>query len=317
MGETKRATPIFSQDISFAQKLKLFILSIGKYIKQGDISNSSKVIVYYILLSLFPLVILIGNLLPLLQLNVDNVMEYVKLLFPEQVASLLLPTIKKILSNGSGSLLSVGLIVAVWASSRGINVLRISINRTYGVEDINFYATRQLFDSLIRRTISFFITIFSILMFGVLTVILVFGQTMLEWLIKRINLHQKFLEEFITWKWPIALVVIFIATAFLYYFLPNVKIRMMSVIPGSITTTAGISLLTQFFSLYIRYFGVSWSSYGTIGAFIIFLLWMNASAIVFMFGAALNASFSECYYGDIIINRSKLLNLLKEVRNES
>lgn len=317
MSETKSGTPVFFQDISVAKKLKLFIISMSKYIKQGDISNSSKIIVYYILLSLFPLVILIGNLLPLLHLNVDNVMGYVKLLFPKQVSSLLLPTIEKILSNGSSSLLSVGLVVAVWASSRGINVLRISVNRAYGVEDVNFYATGKLFDSIIRRTISFFITIFSVLMFGILTLIIIFGQTMLEWLIRKINLHQKFLEEFITWKWPIALVAILIASMFLYYFLPNVKVRIMSVIPGSVTTTLGVSLLTQFFSLYIRYFGVSWSSYGTIGAFIIFLLWMNASAIVFMFGAALNASFSECYYGDIIINKSKLVNLLKEVRNES
>ncbi|MGR3741455.1 YihY/virulence factor BrkB family protein [Companilactobacillus sp. DQM5] len=304
----KEKNPIFFQEISLKKKIELFISMIGKYFKQGNILNNSKVIIFYILLSLFPLLILIGNLLPLLHLNISETMEYIKLIFPTQVADLLNPTIRKILSQQSGGLISFGIIVALWSSSRGINSLRLSINEIYGVKDLPQYTQKTWLDVVIKRTMSFIITILSVIAFAIIAIVLIFGQILLEWLIKTVNLHQQFLSEFLTWKWPIALTILFLISLFMYYLLPSVKIRIRSVLCGTIVSTIGLSLLTQFFSLYMRYLGKSWSSYGTIGAFIVFLLWMNASSVVFMFGAVINAAFAECLDGSFTINTRNIIS---------
>ncbi|MDO1605198.1 YihY/virulence factor BrkB family protein [Lactobacillus sp. YT155] len=298
--------PIFQQNISFKEKMKAFVAAIGKYLDQGNILNNSKVVIYYILLSLFPIVIIIGNLLPFLNLNVTEVIEYSRIIFPSQVSNLLEPTIRQILSQQSGGLISFGIIVALWSSSKAINSIRQGINEIYGVKKISQYTKKPLLDIVLKRGMSFVITILSVLAFFVVTVVLIFGQIFLEWVIKTFQIEQEFLKDFLTWKWPIALTVVFLALFFLYYFLPSVKIKFKSVVMGTILTTTGFSLLTQFFSLYMRYFGTAWNSYGTIGAFIVFLLWMNASSTVFMFGGVVNAAFAECLDGDFkVLTRKK------------
>ena len=303
MNNQTNEIPVFLSDLPLNKKISAFIEKIVKFLNQGNIMNNAKVIVYYILLSLFPMIILLGNMLPLLHLNVNETMEYINTIFPTEVAELLAPTIKQLLSQASGGLISFGAIVTIWASSRGINSLKMSINDIYGIRKEPIYTQRTWLDWGIRRTVSFLITILSFLMFAALAVVLIFGQMFLEWLIKTFGLHQEFLNEFLTWKWPISLIVLLVVIGFLYYFLPNVQIKFRTIILGTVISTLGLSLLTQFFSLYMRYFGVSWNSYGTIGAFIVFLLWMNVSAVVFMFGAVVNAAFSECLEGEFIVSK--------------
>lgn len=293
--------PVFFQNIPFLKKVHLFSLEVGKYIKRGDIFNMAKVIIYYTLLSLFPIIILIGNLLPLLHIDVNQAMSYVHIIFPKPVAGLLLPTIENLLSKSDGGLVSFSIILTIWSGSKGINTLRNSINKVYGLENMNFYTNKTILDFALKRVVSVVITALSGLLLTALSIALIFGQFFIEWLIKTFNIHQRFLSEFLTWKWPIALAVIIIITIAMYYFLPFAKIKLLTVVPGLITTTVGLITLTQFFSLYIRYFGSSWNSYGTIGAFIVFLLWMNMCAVVVMFGATLNAAFSKCYTGSVAV----------------
>ncbi|GKQ43116.1 hypothetical protein RD055328_10390 [Companilactobacillus sp. RD055328] len=303
MSNQTSETPVFLSDLPLKKKISAFVEKTIEFLNQGNIINNAKVIVYYILLSLFPMIILLGSMLPFLHLNVSEVMEYINMIFPLQIAELLAPTIKQLLSQSSGSLISFGVVITIWASSRGINSLKMSINDIYGIRREPIYTQRTWLDWGIRRTVSVMITLFSFVMFAALAIILIFGQIFIEWLIKTFGLHQQFLNEFLTWKWPVALIVLFVVLGFLYYFLPNVQVKFKTILLGTVLSTVGLSLLTQFFSLYMRYFGVSWNSYGPIGAFIVFLLWMNMTAVVFMFGAVINAAFSECLEGKFIVSK--------------
>ena len=80
---------------------------------------------------------------------------------------------------------------------------------------------------------------------------------------------------------------LFVIIMFLNYFLPNVKIRMWTVLPGTAFTVAGWLLIAQAFSLYMKYFGTRYLSYGTIGTFIAIMLWLNFSALVLLWGAVI------------------------------
>jgi membrane protein len=45
-----------------------FFQLLSKYISQGEINQTSIIIAYYVLLSIFPIIIIIGNVLPYLVL---------------------------------------------------------------------------------------------------------------------------------------------------------------------------------------------------------------------------------------------------------
>ena len=52
---------------------------------QGDVFNMAIVATYYVLLTIVPIVIFIGNILPIMHLNAARIMPYLNIALPEPV----------------------------------------------------------------------------------------------------------------------------------------------------------------------------------------------------------------------------------------
>lgn len=58
-----------------------FIQLLSKHISQGEINQNSIIIAYYVLLSIFPIIIIIGNVLPLFSIDTKPIARYLELIF--------------------------------------------------------------------------------------------------------------------------------------------------------------------------------------------------------------------------------------------
>lgn len=275
----------------------------------ADVSNSAVIIAYYTLLSIFPAIIFIGNLLPLLHLRVAVILEYLKVVMPAAIYTILAPLIESFLKNGNGGLLSIGAIVTLWTTSKGINALKKGFNQAYGVE------TKQ--NAIIGRIASLILTIALVSALGAIILFLGFGQMVVEFLTPIFHLPGAFLTVITTVKWPVALIGIFVIILLLYRIIPSVKLRFRAVLPGAVLTTFGWILLTQVFSTYVRYFGGSFSSYGAIGTVMVMLFWLNFGACVIMVGAVLNASIAMMRHGEVEEQSSRLNILVDQYTGRS
>ncbi len=81
------------------------------------------VVAYYLLLSFFPILIIVGNLLPYFNITPETVLPYLSEAIPPNVFSFLKPAITDLLESSSGGMLSISVLAALWSSSRGINAL--------------------------------------------------------------------------------------------------------------------------------------------------------------------------------------------------
>lgn len=304
----------FSKKIKpWFQNAKTFGTALVTRTNVAEVSNNAKVITYYILFSLFPFIIFAGNLLPLLKINVNSVVSYIHFAMPEEISKLLLPIIKSLLTKSSGKLLSLGAVTALWGASRGINILWQSVNRAYQIEPQ--YGEIAVLNVIIKRFVSFLFTLGFIFVIFAIFLTFIFGQRLLEWLLPIFNLPTTILDIFVRWKWPVAGGVIFIVLWIAYYILPSARVKFMSVLPGTLVTVIGWLGISQVFSFYIDHFG-SWTSYGTLGVFVILLFWLNMVSMLFMFGAVLNAVIEEYYNGPVIVHQLNELsdNLTKIVK---
>ena len=68
------------------ENIGLFYKTLSGKISNGEIVVSSIVIAYYILFSIFPIIIIVGNILPLFNINTAPIAEYLRLVFPDQVS---------------------------------------------------------------------------------------------------------------------------------------------------------------------------------------------------------------------------------------
>ena len=90
----------------FFRKIKTFSRALLKRFNDSEVVNNSIVLAYYLLLSFFPMVMLMGSLLPLFDIKVNTVLEYIETAVPVTIYNITEPIVKDFLGSGNGELLS-------------------------------------------------------------------------------------------------------------------------------------------------------------------------------------------------------------------
>lgn len=285
-----------------------FFKTIQRKYQEAEVTNSSVVIAYYLLLSFFPIVIIIGNLLPLLNLDINTILPYFSTIIPEAIYQEIVETIHRLLTSSSSGMLSFGIVAAFWAASKGMNAMQVSMNKAYGVEP-----RKNMF---VIRLASLAFTL--ILVLGIVALVLVFsfGQVVLNYLTPLLQLPEEVVAIFQSVKWPVTLFVLLFVFTLVYYMVPNAQVKVKFVLPGAIFATVGWVLLSQAFAIYVRYFSGRTLSYGSVGIFIVLMLWLNGSGIVLTLGAVINASIDEFRHGKIENNNSRIGNYFERQINK-
>ncbi len=83
-------------------------------------------------------------------------------------------------------------------------------------------------------------------------------------------------------------VTIFILAA-LYYYTPSKRLRWRDVLPGAIFATIAWIIASMGFSFYVDNFNNYSRLYGSIGAVIVFLVWLYLTSIIVITGGEINA----------------------------
>ncbi|KRM91907.1 ribonuclease BN [Liquorilactobacillus cacaonum DSM 21116] len=244
----------------------------------------------------------------MLNIKATTVLAYLESGVPATIYKSLYPLIISFLDRSSGGLISVSVLVALWATSRGVNALKLAFNEAYGVEESE--------NAIVARIISFFLTLIFICLMVIIILLFSFGQTVLDYLTPIFRLPSELGSIFGTFKWPITLMGLFFIISLIYYFLPNAKLHLHLIIPGAIIATLGWIILAQGFSIYVRYFAKSVLSYGTIGTFIVLLFWLNYSGWVIMIGAIFNASLEQYFYKGIQVKKIKIKEYIRKKVDE-
>lgn len=287
-------------------KVTLFFKTFFRHYGMAQVSTSATVLAYYSLLSIFPAVIVVGNILPLVGLNASTVLSYLQTAMPASIYSFIRPLILDFLKNGSGGLLSIGALVTLWSTSQAVAAFQRSVNHAYGVgEDQN---------AIVNRMVSFVWMVVVIMIMAVLIIFFSIGEMILRELRHYYSIDMSLIHLVSSVKWPVTFGGIFILLCLLYYFVPNAKVRLRYVIWGSLLSTILWMLLSQVFSLYTHLFARTVMSYKTIGIFIVMMLWLDLSGMIIMIGATLNATL-QTLFGTIEEKRHPITEMFKRIRH--
>lgn len=273
----------------------------------AEVSSRAASVTYYAVLSMFPLLITIGNLLPLFGLRYNSVVKYLGQVVPASIMGLLNPIIKNLIDTSGGGVLSIGALATLWTASMGINELKNGYNRIYGVKPPQ--------NALVRRVLSLILMMIVVIVMVGVMLTFTFGTQLLEWLVGNLGLSIHWLQTFNTLRWPVTVAAMLVALSMIYYFLPNAVIRFRTVIWGSLFATVTLIAVAQLFSLYMRFFGTRYSSYGAIGSFMVLLLWLDLSATLFLIGAIINAEVAEYYDGQPERRGGAIMELVNKKRH--
>ncbi|HCW3273616.1 TPA: YihY/virulence factor BrkB family protein [Listeria monocytogenes] len=262
------------------------IVQIGQAVSarvgRNDVSGNAAQLAYYMLFSIFPMLLIAATLLAYLHIDKDSVFNMIKEFAPDQIMDFLEENLNNLLTQKNGGLLSIGIIATLWSASNGMNAVMKSLNKAYGVTNKRNY--------VVQRLLSMFFTLAMLATVGATLLLLVFGQQIGMFLINHLNFSEDFLSFWNNLRWTVTLIVIFVVFTFLYWVAPNRRSTLISVLPGALFSTIGWTVASLGFAYYVNNFGNYSATYGSIGVIIILMLWFYLTGIILMVGGELNAT---------------------------
>lgn len=256
--------------------------TVSARVGRNDVSGNAAQLAYYMLFSIFPMLLIAATLLAYLHIDKDSVFNMIKEFAPDQIMDFLEENLNTLLTQKNGGLLSIGIIATLWSASNGMNAVMKSLNKAYGVTNKRNY--------VVQRLLSMFFTLAMLATVGATLLLLVFGQQIGMFLINHLNFSEDFLSFWNNLRWTVTLVVIFVVFTFLYWVAPNRRSTLISVLPGALFSTIGWTIASVGFAYYVNNFGNYSATYGSIGVIIILMLWFYLTGIILMIGGELNAT---------------------------
>ncbi len=259
---------------------------------EDDMNTYAAALTYRILLAIFPFLIFILTLLGAIGLKdfFDWMLEQAKGAFSDQLYTQFQTIVEQVQGGTNGGLLSFGLIAAIWAAAGGVRSVMHALNVAYDVKEERSIWKKYLL------SIAFTFGLAVILIAAVALMFL--GPQSMEWLADQIGLGSVFVT---LWTWlriPVAIFLMMLALAMVYYFFPNVDQPFRIVSPGSVIAVIAWVIATIAFSLYLGNFANYNATYGSLGGIIILLFYFFISSAVLLLGAEINAVIFKAAHAD-------------------
>lgn len=295
----------FFNKIVNSKRLALFV----SFFKSSEMNLSSIAVAYYLLLSLFPIMLIVANSLPYFNINTTEVMSFLRHNLPEQLYMTASPIVHSIFSQPNTGLFSVSIVVALWTFARALSFLQMAMNKAYGVSEHRDFIISRLFGIIAG---------FVILLFLYFAIALAaFGQMIIEQLQHLIHMNEAIYHALHNMTVPAIAISSFLALGLLYFILPNVKIKKIRyVLPGTFFSTFVLVFLTNFFGKYVSRALQNLEDFKIVGSLVIFalMIWFIFISRVLIIGSILNAVYQKRHSNQIETRRGEIVEFIKDIR---
>ena len=250
-------------------------------IRIDDVFGRSAQLAYYFFLALFPfLICVIASLSVFGTADRGRVLllDFLARFLPLPAFQLISTTVDEVIQASGPVKMSFGVIASLWSASLGMGAVMDTLNAAYRVSE-----TR----SLVKQ---YAVAIGLTLGLGIVLVVSI-AFVLFVRRIAGIDLDrgvEGFVWSFL--RWPLVFVVLLLAFALTYYFAPNLEKREWHwITPGAVTGILLPIAISRGLRIYLYYFPTYNSTYGSLGAVIVLLLFFYLSGVAVLSGAALNA----------------------------
>lgn len=266
-------------------QLRLVLKNFIRGLDNGFLGVRASAIAFNFFMALFPAVITIFTIIPYIQ--IDNFQELLlnmlNTFIPDDSWDMVRHTIEDIILRPRAGLLSFSTFLTLVFTSSGISMMIAAFNNTYHYIEYRPWIR--------RRALSFLLAIIITLLLIVTIALLAFGNITLDYLVEHnfILTHTSKIVFQIIRYFMIA-ILLFLAISVLYYFAPAKRKDFQFISHGALIAIILSGFTVFIFNYYINNFSSYNYLYGSLGALLIFLLWIYLIAIILLIGFEFNAA---------------------------
>lgn len=238
-------------------------------------------IAFFLVLSIIPLVTLIGYICGLFSMSIDTISSFVVDVLPNEITDLLLPYI---LRETSVSHTVIFMVIGFFVASNGCYSIIVACNTLYGIKGRGYIKNRLK---------ALILTVVLVTLFFITVAVLAFGDVILNAI-----MHLGFIERMseqvyyflVLLKWPFALIIVFVFIAAIYKLAPDKYIKNRFVNKGALFVTFSWLLVTAVYSFYINNLAHYDIFYGTLANIVILMMWIYILSYLLVLGIAINVN---------------------------
>ena len=259
-----------------------------KETQKDNLTTRANSVSFSLFLSIFPAIIFIFTLLPLFTIVQDYttmLSDQLRGVIPKNAHEYIYSIINDITSIKRDSLLSFGALLALFFSSNGMLTLMSGFDKAHH----ETFKPRKWY---ISRLIAIGLTVVLTLLLIVSLIMLVLEGHVITYLRDVIRFSDVLIFLFSVFNWFFAIFLVYTGISLIYTLGPSMHRRIPFINVGALIATI-LSLITSLgFSYFINNFGRYNEIYGSIGALIVIMVWIQFNSFILLVGFELNASIS-------------------------
>jgi membrane protein len=238
------------------------------------------------LMALFPFLIVITSLAGFFGSEdlADQAAQLMLDTWPSQVASALSGEIHDVLTQSHGGTLTIGLVLAIYFASNGVESLRVGLNRAYSVVEPRRWYWLRL------ESIGY--TMVAAVMSLAMAFLIVLGPLILAFARRYVPLRVEPNENLFNFlRYGLTIAAMIVALIILHKWLPAGTRRMRDIMPGIVVTMIASLISGMVFGQYLARFASNYvTTYAGLASVMIALVFLYFIAAIFVYGGELNAS---------------------------
>ncbi|HHT7661747.1 TPA: YihY/virulence factor BrkB family protein [Streptococcus suis] len=289
--------------------LKTFCSTFFSVYRSADSDVTSVAVAYYLLISIFPILLTLANLLPYYPFDVDMILSVVAEFVPDKLYPSVSSFITSVLTKPSSSWLGISILTTLWPLSRSMTILQKAFNKAYGINEHR--------DFIIGHLIGIFLGIGLQVIILLSITLLTFGQAVFSYINKLVPIEDAWLKGLLSQTQLVGLMALFAALVMLYFFLPNVRIKKVRyVFPGTLFVLLTMTSIGKLFSIYVDNYANKLLDFRIVTAvvFLVFMLWFIFMAQVLIIGAMINATVQSMQVEEFHARDGDIVSILNRLK---
>jgi membrane protein len=281
---SKRVHPYGFEGLSLFYVLQFFT----KGLQEGDINTRASAVAFKLLLAFMPFAIMLFTLIP--YLPIDNLEQRIITLasegMPASVFELFEGTLTELISRKYTTFLSLSFLLGIYYASNTINALFDGFSASFHLTRKRNIWKQRIYSVVLILTLPIFLAT----AFAVLTFSNVFFDFLREneWLSGDFSFGLLYLL-----KWVVVLLSLTIAITTLYNVGNTERFKWRVITAGGSFATVMLIVVSQGFAFYVSNFGQFNKLYGSLGAILVTLIWVQLISLIILLGFELNAGISK------------------------
>lgn len=244
------------------------------------LSTQSAALAFYLLFTLFPLLIFFSALLGLLHLEQETLLSGIGHFLPADVQELAASYLDYVARNSSMRILLFGLFFSLHFPARAANALIRAVRTAYRL------GAPQSPVRHILRTLFYTVTLLVTVVLAL--ILLTAGRRLLDWAAAELGLPVEFAVLWRRLRFPVTALLMYFALFLLYAVAQDARRPVGDLWPGAVAALFGWMGVSLIYSLYVERVASYSLLYGPLGTAVVLLIWLHLSSAVLILGAECN-----------------------------